>query len=330
MHHYPDHVSVIFEGSQNAPVEVREFQDYVEVSFSDYLVQPDQIMISPDPRLVTWVDFNEQESYGSFRIQKGSQFSSFRQHYLESTAKLIIEVFGARSSSVSESLPATRPAPDRANSAPPLPARTGANDVVVIDAGHGGVDYGVDAHQDLLEKVITMNVARRIEGELSRRGLKVRLTRVRDVQLLNEQRSAVSNFYHCRLYVGVHLGGAPDKSTRGPVVYVYDPPESSDSASRGPGATGQELIPWDKGQSKFLSSSRRLATTTQAELNELFETNNPIVEARLAVLASVKAPAVLVETGYLTNLEDQALLATPGFQERIAESIARAITRFLR
>jgi len=65
-------------------------------------------------------------------------------------------------------------------------------------------------------------------------------------------------------------------------------------------------------------------------LNELFETNNPIVEARLAVLASVKAPAVLVETGYLTNPEDQALLATPGFQERIAESIAQAITRFLR
>jgi N-acetylmuramoyl-L-alanine amidase len=62
----------------------------------------------------------------------------------------------------------------------------------------------------------------------------------------------------------------------------------------------------------------------------LFESRNSVVAARLAVLAPVRAPAVIVETGYLTNEDDQQLLASPGFQERVADSISNAIIRFLK
>ncbi len=329
MNSYPDHLSVIFEVSQKAPVQVREFRDYVEVVFKDFLVRPEQVAPTPDTRLITAVEFDEQESLGSFRIQKGSQFSSYRQHYLESPPQLIIEVYGVTSVQTAESLAALDPThggPIGRESEPGPSVRSGViRDVVIIDPGHGGVDYGVDAFQDLSEKVITLNLARLIERQLIRRGVEVRLTRARDVQLPNEQRSAISNFYQCRLYLGIHLGGALDGSTRGPVVYIYSPP-AAPSTRNGKG----ELLHWDTGQLGFIPASRQLANFVQSELNQLFASENPVVAARLAVLAPVEAPAVIVEPGFLTSTADQALLAAPGFQERIAESIANAITQYLR
>jgi len=227
MNSYPDHLSITFEVSEKAPVQVREFRDYVEVAFSDFLVDPEKVESSPDPRLVTAVDFNQQESLGSFRILKGSQYSSFGQHYLESPAKLIIEIYGM--SAMRKPVPSNGtlgmdPSPVTPSPGSDLEERSvrrppGTGEFVILDPGHGGVDYGVDAYQDLLEKVIALNVARLVEKALTRRGVRVRLTRTRDLQLPNEQRSAISNFYQCRLYVGIHLGGAPSEATRGPVGY---------------------------------------------------------------------------------------------------------------
>jgi N-acetylmuramoyl-L-alanine amidase len=199
-------------------------------------------------------------------------------------------------------------------------------DVVVIDPGHGGIDYGVDAYQDLLEKVITLSIARQIERRLNERGVRARLTRARDVQLPNEHRSAISNFYRCRLFVGLHLGGAMSESTRGPLVYSYSPPAESESAHSG----DQRLVEWDEGQTAFLRPSRRFAALLQDEMNRIFESENQALAARLAVLAPVKAPAVVVETGFLTSRTDQDLLSSPGFQERIADGITDSIIRFLR
>jgi N-acetylmuramoyl-L-alanine amidase len=325
MESHPDHLSVVFNASQNAPVKVRDFRDYLEVVFADYLVRPEQLESSADPRLVTAVEFEEQESLGSFRIRKGSQFSSFRQHYFESPAKLVIEVYGAVSALTVDASPVARPVSTDPEDRPAkIVARL--QDVVVIDPGHGGVDYGVDAYQDLMEKVITLNIARQIEQELNERGVKARLTRARDVQLPNEHRSAISNFYHCRLFVGIHLGGAPAESTRGPIVYSYSPPDMSGKGARG----GDHLTKWEEGQRDFLKPSRQFALLLQAKLNRLFEAENQVVSARLAVLAPVKAPAVLVETGFLTNDADLELLASPGFQDKVADGITESIVQFLR
>lgn len=325
---YPDHLSVVFDVSEKASVKVREFRDYVEIAFTAFLIRPEKIASSPDPRLVTAVEFDEQDSLGSFRIRKGSQFLSFRQHYFDSPARLVIEVYGVPTAQVAETSPESVAGSSRTETET-IASSTGGRlrDIVVIDPGHGGIDYGVDAYQDLLEKVITLNIARLVERELNRLGVTTRLTRARDVQLSNEHRSAISNFYRCRLFVGIHLGGAPQESTRGPIVYVYSPPEEALASE---GEDMWRLVEWDKGQRRFLESSRRLATILQRELNRLFECENEVVAARLAVLAPVRAPAIVVETGFLTNVDDQNLLGAPGFQEKLADSITTAITQFLR
>jgi N-acetylmuramoyl-L-alanine amidase len=67
----------------------------------------------------------------------------------------------------------------------------------------------------------------------------------------------------------------------------------------------------------------------QTELNKLFGVENRVVEARLAVLAPVMAPAVVVETGFLTNAEDLELLESDEFQETLAYTITQVIRKFL-
>ena len=88
-------------------------------------------------------------------------------------------------------------------------------------------------------------------------------------------------------------------------------------------------MPWGEGQAPYILSSQRLARQFQKELNVLWGVQNSVREIPLAILAPIAAPAILVEAGFLTNPEDQAMLISADFQERLAAAISRAIVTFL-
>ncbi|MDR7615769.1 MAG: N-acetylmuramoyl-L-alanine amidase, partial [Armatimonadota bacterium] len=77
-------------------------------------------------------------------------------------------------------------------------------------------------------------------------------------------------------------------------------------------------------------NSVQLATWIQEELGRLGIPDRGIRTANFKVLRDSPIPAVLVEVGYLTNLEDEALLRTAAFRQRVAEAIARGVVRFIR
>jgi len=336
---YPDHLSVVFRSSRSGITTVQDFRDYIEVRYGEYLVNPDSVADPPDRDLISSVKFVPEEAYGTFRVEKGGKFYSFRESRLSDPPRLVLDVFprpgAARSSPGSAAtvdLPATsrprtsqEPADEDPGQQPRIP-------VIVIDPGHGGEDYGIDVYQDVLEKGLALVLSRKIEARLAASGEGVRLTRFRDVDLAAEQRSAAGNFHRAKVFVSVHVGGAPSAQTSGAVVYVYDPPPAEFRVA--PGGGGEEdaqaeLVRWNEGQIGHLKSSRQLAGLMQTELNKLFGVQNTVVEARLAVLAPVMAPAVVVETGFLTNSEDLELLENDDFQETLAYTIAQVIRKFL-
>ena len=73
-----------------------------------------------------------------------------------------------------------------------------------------------------------------------------------------------------------------------------------------------------------------MAELIQGELNTLYGIHNEVVEVSLAVLAPVMAPAVLIESGFLTNLEESQKLIQPDFQDEIVSAIVTAVLRFLK
>lgn len=325
---YPDHVSIIFLPSRRSGLRVVDLQSLIKVEFDEYLVKPRMSATQPDPRIVSSIRFDSGDLFGSFEIKKGPLFSSFREYDLKDPLRKVVGLYGPP---VPTSAPtpgaALRPAPD----IPPPPLLESAPEfsphrlynVIAIDPGHGGENYGVHPSQDSLEKTFALSLAEKLNERIKKtRRFNPVLTRTRDLNLSTELRSSVGNRHKIRAYVSIHLGGSSSDQVGGPVVYVHrymdDPPASS------------RLVPWEEGQRRHLEKSRELAEKVQAQLNRLFGEENQVSEAPLAVLAPVTAPAILIEAGFLTNPEDRARVADPEFQERIADSIATALEEFLK
>jgi N-acetylmuramoyl-L-alanine amidase len=329
---YPDHLSIVLRSSRPAGVEVRDFRQFVEVQFGDYLVVPQSIASPPNEALISSITFVPNEAYGAFRLEKGVDFERFNHYRLTSPSRVIVDVYGkARVAEAPGSIapPSTPPAPPADDLPPDTPRRRveREQELVVIDAGHGGGDYGVNVQLELLEKSLTLKLAALLQDSLEAKGIASRVTRNRDVGLATTQRSAIANFYKAAVFVSLHFGAAPTPEARGPVVYFLE--AESGATSSEADSPLDRLVPWHQGQRGFVGGSRRLAGLLQTALNEVFEARNRIVAARLSVLAPVTTNAVLIEAGQLTNEKDRELLADDLFLEETARRIASVIAQYV-
>jgi len=345
----PDHVRVVFQPALDAPIRIRDFEEYIQVEFSEFLVRPEFPATLPDRRLVSSVEFDPSNIYGTFRIKKGDLYGSFLESTLSGPTRRIIDVHSAPlvpptqgTTSLLSSNPDRPPSQLDHPRTPPLPTQEVLENVITIDPGHGGGDYGVNSLEGIAEKNLTLRVANLVELQLRKDGYRGVLTRTRDVELAVAQRGSVSNYYHSKIYLSLHIGGTPSPETRGPIVYLHRFPEDGTLIeNRNPASPPSDpndlrfsqngrLVPWGEGQTQYVLSSQRLAQQVQVELNILWGVQNSVRETPLAVLAPVAAPSILIEMGFLTNPEDQAMLISLDFQEKLAATISRALVTFLR
>lgn len=344
---FPDHVRLTFSQTQHAPIRIQEFQDSIRVDFGDYMLIPALPTVKPDSRIVKGLRFDSTELYGGFVIDKGQNYYNFREYPSDRPTQKVVDLYAppiaARTVPEVTPPPGFEPAPAAPLNVPPRepipvfkPRQFG--NMVAVDPGHGGDDYGVHPTQEDLEKNYTLSIAQRIEARLKSTAYRGVLTRTGDTTAASFERSAVANYYQSRCYVSIHLGGSPSKDTKGPVVYVHTlrgeesaPQQSGDREPRSFNVVpvSSKMTPWETGQRPFAVQSKQLASLVQAELNSVFGSENRLVEVPLTQLAPVNAPAVLIEAGFLTNSEDQQKLATSEFQDRIATAIVKAIERFL-
>ncbi len=330
---YPDHVAIIFIPSRRAPIRVQELTGAIRVSFGDFRVVPSLPRTPLDPELVQRIRFDSEDLFGSFDIIKGGSYHSYREYDLSDPWRKVVGIYRA---------PITTSAPGAATVLQPTPRSVtelafpplGGDEIakefepppsgtaVTIDPGHGGENYGVRPSQELLEKNFTQKLAEEIVRQMKGNRIQLYTTRTRDINLSAQQRSSLANFNRSKAFVSLHFGGSHEESLRGPVVYVQEPIDEPLGSPR--------LVPWALGQQRYMTRSRRLAEILQQKLNALLGTDNSIVEAPLAVLAPVTAPAVLVEAGFLTNPRDQEILRSPDGMAEIGRAVVDSLQEFLR
>lgn len=172
--------------------------------------------------------------------------------------------------------------------------------LIVVDAGHGGLDEGCNA-EGVLEKDINLAIAGLVRDKLTDLGYRVFMPREEDVYIAKEQRVESANQYQADLYVSIHQNAYEDTEARGIETWYYGEDTSRDSARLA------QLI------------HQETLKTTGAVERELRD------DAQLCVTGQTLMPACLIETGFLTNEEDRALLVTAAYQEQIAAGIARGI-----
>ena len=163
--------------------------------------------------------------------------------------------------------------------------------LVIVDAGHGGDDTGATLAGKLLEKDLTLSLARELKRELEDRGVAVRMLRDFDVNLSLERRAEIANELRPSLYVALHAG-PPGEGAR-----VYAP--SIPSLSEKPAGA---FLPWESAQAASIDQSNTAAGTVTAELRKA-GLNVREMTTPLRPLNNIAAPAIAVEwaTGPLNS-----------------------------
>ncbi len=232
----------------------------------------------------------------------------------------------------------------------PLPPRRPGSQapVVAIDAGHGGIDPGAIGVSGLYEKTVTLSVALLLRDMLEATGeYEVFLTRDDDTFLRLRDRVRLAREADADLFISLHADSTEgDSIIRGASVYTLSDRASDQEAAmlaareNRADALGEiALDPDDDMMAEILIDlSQRL---TQNESNLLAELmvehlgeatrllpNRAHRFAGFAVLKAPDVPSVLIEMGYLSNAEDEALLASEAHQQAIAGSIADAIESY--
>ncbi len=239
-----------------------------------------------------------------------------------------------------------RPAPAGALSpVAAAPERTLEGVTIVIDPGHGGPETGAVGPGGLQEKDVTLQIARRLASTLPRAlSCRVILTRDSDSAVSLDDRTAVANHEKADLFLSVHANSSRAPGARGSETY-YLSLEASDKLSQeiaqrenqpGPSSSeGQtrsadlDFILWDLAQSAHIKESSELAEATQQELNGVSGTETRgIKQAPFRVLVGATMPAVLIETAFISNPEEEKRLGSAAFQQSVADAVARAVARF--
>jgi N-acetylmuramoyl-L-alanine amidase len=203
------------------------------------------------------------------------------------------------------------------------PAQTGPFAIVVVDAGHGGQDSGT-IKNGIMEKDLTLDLARRVERLLRQYGLVPVLTRADDTYVSLQDRAAIANSQPESVFVSIHFDeGGRSAATGIETYYAAHPvtlpervaswlPFLQKTASEPPNLESQSLA-------GFIQES--VVVHTQA-------TNRGTRPQQFYVIANVRHPAVLVEGGFLTNKDDVSKLANADYRDQMAAGIAQGILQY--
>ncbi|MGV3531493.1 MAG: N-acetylmuramoyl-L-alanine amidase family protein [Chthoniobacteraceae bacterium] len=193
---------------------------------------------------------------------------------------------------------------------------------VVIDPGHGGHDKGALARYGY-EKNFALDVSTRVRDLLQERGFKVLMTRASDVFIPLHDRPKVANNLKDAIFVSIHFNSASSNPlARGFEIFSLAPrgaPSTNDS-----GFSARKLRE-EPGNAVDTASAALSGSIYHSMLGQVPMEDRGIKHARFAVLRLARVPSVLIELGFLSNGSESALVGTPAWRAKVAESIVTGI-----
>ena len=190
----------------------------------------------------------------------------------------------------------------------------GTKEIIVVDAGHGGFDPGKVGVANTLEKDINLAIAKKVEKILKDSGYTVYMTRTEDVALcqgtesskkMTDMKNRVQFIEEKKpaLTISIHQNSY-SASTKGAQVFYY-------SSSK---------------------EGKKLAGSVQQSIKEIVADDNHRIEKgndSYYMLRKVTAPLVIVECGFLSNPQEEALLKDENYQKKMAFGICEGVENFL-
>jgi N-acetylmuramoyl-L-alanine amidase len=216
---------------------------------------------------------------------------------------------------------------------------------IVIDPGHGGKDPGCYISGGIEEKSVVLSLAEVVAEKIRQKvGCEVFLTRAEDVFLPLERRTAIANMKKADLFISLHINAHRDAAIHGLETYFLNvtTDESAVTVAARENATSErnisdlQKILNDLMLNTKIHESSRLAHQVQngmlRQVGSRFKQVRDlgVKQAPFYVLIGAEMPAILVETGFITNPAERKRLLTRSYQETLAEGIADGVKRYIR
>jgi N-acetylmuramoyl-L-alanine amidase len=289
-------------------------------------------------------------------------YKDYKVFPLEDPHRIVIDVSGDRSPAIRARNSELRLPPDSSHDPiarelgkvpdekPPkvaVPARPASGKLrrIVVDPGHGGKDPGAIGPSGTQEKDITLamalSLAKRLEKDL---GCQVILTRKTDVYLALEERTAIANRVGADLFISIHANASRNRKARGIETYYLNFSKNDKAAAVAARENGTslkqvsdlEMILFDLMANAKINESSRLASEIQNAMVKDLSRHFPGVmnhgdgvrQGPFYVLLGANMPSVLVETAFISNKKDEALLRNSRYRDHAARAIVRAVKNF--
>lgn len=214
---------------------------------------------------------------------------------------------------------------------------------IVIDAGHGGRDPGAVGPTGLPEKVITLDVARRLQRRLNDYGYHIVMTRDDDTKMTLRERVVFAKEHAADLFISIHVNALPVDTLTTVETYYFDPQGSAEAqrlAELENQDSGYSMAEWRNafekiGNTMKFQESKQLATSIQKTLYRNMRRVNGDVNdwgvrsGPFVVLVGVEVPAVLAEISVISNRAEEAKLYTAAYREQLATFLEAGIVNYL-
>jgi len=181
--------------------------------------------------------------------------------------------------------------------------------VIILDAGHGGMDRGAKIKYPYLEeKRLTLSTTLLTKQYLEQFGYKVVLTRSKDYFVSLQKRVDLANSSNAEVFVSIHFNSCPNKIANGIEIYFYNSVENQIRSK----------------------TSKNLAHCVLTDVIKNTKTRSRgIKKGKFCVIRETKMPAILVEAGFLTNPQERDNIRKMAYLEKISLGIAEGIESFI-
>ncbi|WP_296233876.1 N-acetylmuramoyl-L-alanine amidase [Pseudomonas sp. UBA4617] len=300
------------------------------------------------------VDLKKSVTPKSFTLAPNAQYGN----------RLVVDLYDLEADAIAASAPSAPPAPVQAPATTPAvpvtpaqpaiklpPVPNGKRDIVVaIDAGHGGEDPGASGSRGQHEKDIVLQIAKELQRQINtEKGFRAELTRTGDYFIPLRKRTEIARKKGADLFISIHADAAPSRAAFGASVFALSDRGATSETARWladtenrsdliGGAGNVSLddkdrmlagVLLDLSMTATLSSSLNVGQKVLGNMGRITSLHKQRVEqAGFMVLKSPDIPSILVETGFISNNNEAAKLATASHQQALARSIHTGVRQY--
>jgi N-acetylmuramoyl-L-alanine amidase len=219
-------------------------------------------------------------------------------------------------------------------------------DRIVIDPGHGGRDSGTVGKRGTKEKTIVLAIAKKLRKLIKKNmDVDVFMTREKDEYISLKKRTRFANKKEAKLFISIHVNSNPSSRIRGVSTYFLGPHKTQESleVARMENSvikydpdlaayeelTQENIILATMAQNSYNKESQDFAAMLQSRLKKQTGLKDRgIKQAGFYVLWGASMPNVLIETAFMSNSQEEQLLKSSSFQDKVAQGIFESIKAF--